>query len=555
MVVVKVVGVLSVAVLAASGLSVQSTQAAGPSVGMAADSDDVITFYYGLKRKEGKAKKRLIEVSDPDRVSYRNFVDRSLLAKRYGARKSAKQGLKRSARNAGLKFSLDTTGVFARVTGTVAKMQAWTGQQIISSTGVIADGVTVYAAQGDGLAPGTKKFVREAVPAYQEQTGVVSSSLPKNSGTWMDGCKAAKGTGAYSYAQLNKAYGQLAGPNNRKIGKRTTMAILASSDGYSDANLARAAKCFGTPGRTFNRVATDGVHSALPAGDEGDLDTQVAQAILPKGSTVYYLEGLPFVALTFVVWAKVLDLPALPQTASYSYGLCEPKQLDIVVKLVDSVLLRLGLAGVSAMASSGDDGSSDCGPATKKLAVDYPSSSPYMTSVGGSLIKLNSDNTRRTEVVWNQGERGGSGGGGQSILAKRPWWQAGNGSKMRTTPDISANAAPAPGWAVYTVDGQGGSSWKGVGGTSASSPFFASVMAVMAAKEAKQGRPAFGFLNPALYDMPESAIYDITRGNNELYNPKCCKATVGYDWASGLGAPNLKKMARAFAYYGIEGRG
>ena len=155
-------------------------------------------------------------------------------------------------------------------------------------------------------------------------------------------------------------------------------------------------------------------------------------------------------------------------------------------------------------------------------------------------------------MVWNEGLNSGAGGGGESLIFERPCYQEEKtDAGMRGVPDISAMAAPLPGCPVYSGPSpQGQSGWLQIGGTSASSPFFASQVAIMNAKEAKSGRPLLGFLNPALYDMPTSAIYDIRKGNNKLFNNGCCDATKGYDLASELGAPNLRPMHKAFPYYG-----
>ena len=546
--------------------------------------NDEITFYFGLKRREGRARAQLQSVSDPASDGYRQFVDPGSLPQ-YGARPASRRGLAQSARSAGLTVSMDSSAVFARVTGTVGEMEAWLGRRIRVES---ADGLTMYWAQGAGLAEGISPFVKEAVTVYQSQKGALSASAGStNNGTWVGGCPEAEATGAYSFRQLNKAYGRIVNANNRKVGGRLTFAILSGGEGYSDASLALAADCFNTPVKQFTRIRTDGLRGPLPPGAEGDLDTQVAQAMLPRGSTVYYIEQADSEfsgALWFTLWAKVLELPELPQAASFSYGACEQDYRSLTrsvfrkgspFTLTDSVLLRLGLVGVSSMTAAGDTGSSGCAEeGSEKLAVSYPASSPYMTAVGGSLIELRKNNTRKREVVWNQGPIrigqdvgpgviGGAGGGGQSIVSGRPWYQSGNGSRMRTVPDVSAFAAPAPGWPIHSIDpylppdSQVGDVpvWFPIGGTSAASPYFASAVAIMAAREAKRGRPPFGLVNPALYEAPAAAFHDITRTNNDLYGKGCCRAKVGYDWASGWGAPNFRPLYAAFRDVGVRGNG
>ena len=515
-----------------------------------------ITFYYGLDRKDGKAKQALKKVSDPKSSSYRQFWSVSKLKKKFGPKSGALKGLKKSAKPAGLKVNLDSSGVFARVTGTVQKMEAWIQGPIVSST---SGGYTVWRAEGSGLAPGLGKFVADPVAIYQAQTGVASTRAQpsKNKGTWIGGCDGAKKTGAYSFNQLNKAYGRLSKSNNKKIGRKTRLAILSAGDGFSDEHLAVSATCFNKKGRTFNRVATDGMVDPLPSiAGEGDLDTQTAQGVLPKGSKVDYIE-LPYVNLTsaslwFLLYAKIMDLDPVPDVATMSYGYCEPKFVQnigkVPLKIMDSLLVRLGLVGTSTMASSGDSGSSGCQQfyGTAELSVALPSSSPFTTAVGGSRIVLNADNTRKREVVWNDSV--GAGGGGKSTIFPKPWYQSKTGTKKRAVPDLSAMAATYPGYPLYTALGDNPEGWTQIGGTSAASPFLASHVAIMNARETRARRPPLGFLNPAWYAMSKSTRYDIRKGNNGKYNNKCCQAKKGFDLASGLGAPNLRSMYQAFPY-------
>ena len=67
--------------------------------------------------------------------------------------------------------------------------------------------------------------------------------------------------------------------------------------------------------------------------------------------------------------------------------------------LMDALLVRLGLTGVSAFASAGDFGSTCNGQPVPGVA--WPASSPYLTAVGGSRLVLNAANQRVDEVVWN----------------------------------------------------------------------------------------------------------------------------------------------------------
>lgn len=157
-----------------------------------------------------------------------------------------------------------------------------------------------------------------------------------------------------------------------------------------------------------------------------------------------------------------------------------------VISLTESVLLRLGLAGTSTFSAAGDRGSSDCinnetGQGPKRLAVDYPGSSPYVTSVGGTRLEVSADNTRSDEVVWNStwalppnGPEAVAGGGGTSALFARPWWQPKSTTKssMRTVPDVASPQRLLRG-GLCSRKATAGFELLQEGGTSAATPFTA----------------------------------------------------------------------------------
>ena len=569
-----------IAAQALPGYATVTPATEGVTASAASGSSGKITFYLPMDRPEKAAKRMLRKVSDPHHRLYRHFLSRAQIRARYGAHPSDVTQVQHSAASAGMSASLDGTGVFMRVRGTVPQMQDWisgriaqqtealrpdtkTVQKLIASSatsGALPDSV---AAVSRGFIP---IFVKLKTYSAVRSLQAESEPLQPNLGTYVGGCRAAKKTDTYSFEQLFQAYGTDKLDRSRATGEVSRMAIIAAGSGYSSNALRQSARCFDTHGRTFKRYPVDGMVGALPEGDEGNLDTQVAQAVMPAGSTISVVEsgGIP---TWFLAWAQAFNLPKRPDAVSMSYGMCEPAfaQLGMtppMVKVFDATLVRLGLAGTTSAASSGDDGSSGCMQTLQEtqLAVEYPASSPFITGVGGSRLVLQPDNTRRSELVWHDVNRtmqiGGKtlpvptsgGGGGNSILYGRPWWQNSvtTGESVRTVPDVAMHGSFGPGWAVWFTPAaaaaaigvpEGG--FFAVAGTSAASPFFASNTAVLAAIERRRSRPSFGHIAPALYELSlrGKSIYDITRGNNNLYDQTCCRAGVGYDRASGIGAP------------------
>lgn len=68
-----------------------------------------------------------------------------------------------------------------------------------------------------------------------------------------------------------------------------------------------------------------------------------------------------------------------------------------------------------------------------------------------------------------------------------------------------------------------------VGGTSCSSPIFASIISLINDRLAAAGKPSLGFLNPFLYGAAASTFTDITTGNNPGCNTNGFPAEVGWD--------------------------
>lgn len=168
-------------------------------------------------------------------------------------------------------------------------------------------------------------------------------------------------------------------------------------------------------------------------------------------------------------------------------------------------------SGVAFFVAAGDAGT----------PAEYPSSSPNVISVGGTLLTFNSDGTLANETGWT------SGGGGCSVYESATSAQSGfatygqvNCSGSRATPDVSLDADPNSGAAVY--DGSkyyGQTGWYQVGGTSLSSPMWA-------ARAADSG----ALVNSAYVYGSSITFRDITSGNN---GSPCL---VGFDLCTGRGS-------------------
>lgn len=186
---------------------------------------------------------------------------------------------------------------------------------------------------------------------------------------------------------------------------------------------------------------------------------------------------------------------------------------------------RMGAAlGMTIVVASGDSS-----------MPDVPSSSPYVTCVGGTVLKLGANGEVASEEAWS-----GSGSG----LARsfpRPAWQKGtvkdNGGQ-RAVSDVAMNASPESEYWLYFL-----AKWDHRGGTSFAAPAFAGLMAVVNSYRVAKGAPVVGWLNPALYNEPavQAAFRDVTVGKTPFY-----PSGPGWDYPTGWGAPLADKLAPAF---------
>jgi subtilase family serine protease len=190
--------------------------------------------------------------------------------------------------------------------------------------------------------------------------------------------------------------------------------------------------------------------------------------------------------------------------------------------------------GVVYVASSGDNGA----------GMSWPASSPYVISVGGTTLNVDSTGSFVSESAWS-----GSGGGTSSYESRPSYediWQNIVGSH-RGSPDVSWNADPNTGVAVYdstTYNGQKG--WYQVGGTSFGAPSWAAMIAL-----ADQGRAApltsFNVI-AQLYSIAGNSgssgytnnYHDIITGSNGGFS-----AQAGYDLVTGIGSPHTNLLIPA----------
>jgi subtilase family serine protease len=240
--------------------------------------------------------------------------------------------------------------------------------------------------------------------------------------------------------------------------------------------------------------------------------------------------------------------------------------------LENTIFEQAAIQGQTVLVAAGDGGSDGCAghgssPVAPILSQDVEAAQPYVLSVGGTGITDPTDPP--TEKVWNGGSAWGAAGGGISQVWAAPSWQtsahvpgfdnativkraekvAGSdfcgAAVCREIPDVSAQADNFSGAITVYESPYGG--WVIFGGTSSSSPLWASMLADIASTPACEAAGGLGFVPPKLYAIGANSqeyaasFNDITKGNNDVFSDAggLFPATTGYDMASGLGSPRV----------------
>jgi kumamolisin len=345
-------------------------------------------------------------------------------------------------------------------------------------------------------------------------------------------------------------------------GTGQTIAIF-ELDSYKASDITSYLNQFGLGSAKFSNVVVDGASTTPGAGAiEVELDMEVVSAVAPGATQKIYIGPNSTSGVNDTYNRIVTD--NIAKVTSTSWGLCESDSGNSELSTLNNIFTQAAAQGQSIFAAAGDAGAFDCG--TTALAVDSPADDPNVVGVGGTNLKVGTNSTYVSESVWSnpndtsRGPEGVGGGGGESTFFSKPAYQTGPGvdsNTFRHVPDVSADADPATGYAVFcTVTAAGCSSSSPnivVGGTSAAAPLWAGVATDTNAFLAAQGHATLGNANATLYRLFNTtqsftAYHDITTGNNLHFN-----ATAGYDLASGIGSPDVWNFARDAA--GTNGGG
>lgn len=278
----------------------------------------------------------------------------------------------------------------------------------------------------------------------------------------------------------------------------------------------------------------------LDATTEVMMDIEIVAGLAPGAEIAVY-----FAPFTQKGWVDLLNRVILdrPVALSVSWGSREddPRVFSgAAVKAIGERLAAAAALGITVCVASGDDGSGD-GGGDDRCHVDFPAASPFVLSVGGTELEASGNEVTWFDAPGDRSEGGGATGGGVSTVIPRPAWQdvtvrrpdGGPEFDGRVVPDVAALSG-RPGYDLIVM-GQDSPS----GGTSASTPLWAALIARTAAGKGAGFTPRF--LTPLLYQAGNGATVcrDIDTGQNASSPSPGVgyEAGSGYDAVTGWGVP------------------
>ncbi|MEK6669339.1 MAG: IPTL-CTERM sorting domain-containing protein [Pseudomonadota bacterium] len=324
------------------------------------------------------------------------------------------------------------------------------------------------------------------------------------------------------------------------------------------------------------QIINGGTAPGFVTGDEleSNLDVEWAGAVATQATVKFVTTASTTTSDGITLSAQYAVNNNIGDVITVSYGLCEALMGVSSVNFFNNLWQQAAAQGQTVVVSSGDSGAAGCDlanatTATRGLGVNGICTSQHSTCVGGT--QFNDTASPSTwwsgsndaggasalsyipEVAWNEsGTNGGSGlwssGGGASTRFNKPSWQNTVGvpaDGRRDVPDVSLNASSRVGYLVTSSDNASRTpTTYVVGGTSASAPALAGILALVGQKTGYR----LGNINPTLYGLANlqastgKAYYNlITSGNNSVPGVTGFSASTSaprYNQVTGLGSVN-----------------
>jgi len=278
---------------------------------------------------------------------------------------------------------------------------------------------------------------------------------------------------------------------------------------------------------------------------ESSLDVQYAMAVAGPSVDAWAFIVDSNLGFDLTAWAlNVTGTPGAPKVHSISWGSPETEFKAEDMERDNTEFQKMGAMGFTILVASGDNGPGKQGFfSCKKFNPQFPATSPYVTAVGGTYLEDGH------ETGW-----GFSGGGFSNMFPMPQYQQASVAAYLSSASLPSAKLFNQTGRAIPDISGvatnyrvlmQG--FWdEAVSGTSASSPVWAGLLALVNNHRLANGKKVLGFLNPALYQLGTGVGQDIKTGENKASGCKeGFKASAGWDPVTGWGTPSFQALLKA----------
>lgn len=343
--------------------------------------------------------------------------------------------------------------------------------------------------------------------------------------------------GSLGPAQIQAAYHLPSG------GAGQTVAVIDwGDDASAEPDLAVFRTQFGLPPCTtangcFTKVNQQGKQGSYPAdqgaGVEISLDLDAVSAACPDCKILLVEANSSAITAVGNAVDEAVTLGADFISNSYGTGTAAGGEAETAAETADDRFYNH--PGVVVTASAGDGG----------FGVGYPAADPDVVSVGGTGLTADASVPRGwQESVWGDGTQGVKGdgtGSGCSKFEPQPSWQSAVAALTAACPagravaDLSADADPASGLAVYDTDPNdsiGG--WVKAGGTSLAAPLVTAMYALAGAPQAGTYPVTYPYADPG----QAGDLNDVTAGSNGTCGTAACNAGPGWDGPTGLGTPD-----------------
>ena len=325
------------------------------------------------------------------------------------------------------------------------------------------------------------------------------------------------------------------------------------------------------------------IHNGNAPGDqkgteelEADLDVEWSGAVAKNATIKFVISKSTRTTDGVTLSAQYTVNNNVAPVMSTSFGLCEQSLGATGNTFWNNLWAQAAAEGITVFVSTGDTGAAGCdandAPVGTIQAVNGIASTPNNIAVGGTEFNegagifwaagnnpdLSSALGPIPEIVWNESANvpGGVGirstGGGVSTIYAKPAFQIGPGvpaDGFRDIPDVSLTAASHDAYLIVQGHTNNTTGLENVFGTSAASPSFAGIMALVVQKTGSLQ----GNANSVLYSMAATqfaggtAVFnDITSGNNSVPGVAGFSAAPGYDQATGWGSVNAANLVNTW---------